>query len=340
LDHSPAPARPRRLGWLLAVPAVALIALLAWLGGKAWQAREDRLQAQALEAEQRVAALEQRIDALRRDQRAQAQRLQDAAATNRVLRDEVLGLSQRGALLEDTLSGLADSTRNAPQALRLDEVGLLLSQGSQRLALAGDFEGARRAYALAAGALAELDDARLLNLRQALDQERAALDRAGQGPRAAVAADLEEFAAGLSKLPRENTSPTAARPAWQRALAPLVDVRPSRRQPTAVPSERAAGEAALQVELTLARAALERGDASGFRAALGRVRAWLPRLWPESSALLERLRVLDAMAKARLQPEIPELGTTLEQLRALRDPAPPRLPPAFPVPPDAPVPAP
>ena len=107
-----------------------------------------------------------------------------------------------------------------------------------------------------------------------------------------------------------------------------------------MPSERAAGEAALQVELTLARAALERGDTSGFRAALGRVRAWLPRLWPQSSALLERLRALDAMAKTRLQPEIPELGTTLEQLRALRDPAPPRLPPAFPVPPDAPVPVP
>ena len=64
----------------------------------------------------------------------------------------------------------------SPNPMRL---GLLLSQGSQRLGLAGDTEGARRAYALAAGALGELNDPRLLNLRQALDQERAALDRVG-----------------------------------------------------------------------------------------------------------------------------------------------------------------
>jgi uroporphyrin-3 C-methyltransferase len=321
--------------------ALLLVALLAWQGWRMWQAREGRLQAQAQEADQRVSALEQRIDALRRDQRAQTQRIQDAAATNRVLRDEVLGLSQRGALLEDTVSRLADSARHGPQALRLDEVELLLGQGAQRLALAGDVEGARRAYALATGVLEGVDNPRLLNLRQALDQERAALERVGPGPRAAVAEDLAEFAAVLPTLPRETLPEAAARPAWQRALAPLVDIRPSRGELAVSPGERAAGEAALQVELSLARAALERGDTAGFRSALGRVRTWLPRLWPESAPLRQRRQALDAMLEAPLQPEIPELGTTLEQLRALREAGLPQLPPMLPALPDArPVPTP
>ena len=61
------------------------------------------------------------------DQRAQLQRLQQADATNRVLRDELLGIGQRAALIEDTVSKLADPDRHGAQALRLDEAELLLT---------------------------------------------------------------------------------------------------------------------------------------------------------------------------------------------------------------------
>lgn len=307
-------------GLLFVLVALLLLGLLGWRGWVGWQAREARAQAQTQAAEQRIAALEQRLEALRRDQRAQTQRIQDAAATNRVLRDEVLGLSQRGALLEDSVSRLADSTRHAPQSLRLDEVELLLSQGLQRLQLASDVEGARRAYALAAGALEGVDDPRLLNLRQALAQERAALDGLGSGPRAQVATRLELFATALQTLPRETSRTATRRPAWQRALAPLVDVRPTANAMALAPGERAAAETALQIELNLARAAIERNDAAGFRAALDRVQAWLPRLWPQSPALVQRRTELKALRAATLQPRLPELGSTLEQLRVLRNP--------------------
>ena len=60
---------------------------------------------------------------------------------------------------------------------------LLLGQGEQRLRLAGDLDGARRAYALAGGVLEGIDDPAYLNLRQALVQERAALDALGADPR-------------------------------------------------------------------------------------------------------------------------------------------------------------
>jgi uroporphyrin-3 C-methyltransferase len=299
---------------------VLLLGFLAWRGWVAWQAREARMQAASFSAEQRVSALEQRIEALRRDQRAQIQRIQDAAATNRVLRDEVLGLSQRGALLEDSVSKLADPTRHGAQALRLDEVELLLSQAQQRLIVAHDLEGARRAYTLADGVLQGVDDPRLLNLRQALAQERAVLDALGTGPHAAIAAQLEAFAEALRKRPRRTPDAGLAdRPAWQRMLAPLVEVRRSQGDSVIAPSERAAGEAALQIELGLARAALERDDTAAFRASLVRIDAWLSRLWPDSPALRLRRGELKALRSAPLQAEQPLLGSTLQQLRLLRN---------------------
>src|SRR3546814_5792065 len=63
---------------------------------------------------------------LQHEQRAQAKRLQQADTTNRVLRDELLGIGQRAALLEDSVSQLADPERYGAQALRLDELELVL----------------------------------------------------------------------------------------------------------------------------------------------------------------------------------------------------------------------
>ncbi len=59
-------------------------------------------------------------------QQAQAKRLQQAEATNRVLRDELLGIGERATLLEDSISRIADPDRDSAQALRLDELELLL----------------------------------------------------------------------------------------------------------------------------------------------------------------------------------------------------------------------
>ncbi|MET0893100.1 MAG: hypothetical protein ABWY01_05975, partial [Pseudoxanthomonas sp.] len=129
---------PRGRSLVVVSLGVLLLGVLAWRGGMMWRASASRAQAHVAQTEQRIAALEQRIEALRRDQRAQTQRIVDAAATNRVLRDEVLGLSQRGALLEDSVSKLADPTRHGAQALRLDEVELLLSHAQQRLDVADD----------------------------------------------------------------------------------------------------------------------------------------------------------------------------------------------------------
>src|SRR5690606_16346745 len=175
VNDLPAPRLPRTrlLVALVVLPVLALAGFLAWRG---WQARQAEAQARAAEEARQLDTLLQRLDTLRGDLRAQGRMLQDAVSANRVLRDEVLGLGQRNALLEETVARLAASSRAGSQAARLDEAELLLVLGEQRLRIAGDAEGARRAYALAAGLLEGLDDPDLLNLRQTLAGERAALD--------------------------------------------------------------------------------------------------------------------------------------------------------------------
>ena len=301
--------------WLLLL-ALAAAGLLGW---RQWQARTVREQAQALDAGLRLDAIEQRFDAMRRDQRAQTQRLQQADATNRLLRDELLGIGQRAALLEDSVSRLTDSDRHGAQALRLDEAELLLVMGARRLSIAGDLDGARRAYALASGVLEGVDDPAYLSLRQTLQQERAALDALGVEPRAHAVVRLDAFAVALVAAPPRATAAEASRlPWWRRAFASIVEVQPSRRGVAVQPADRLIAHAGLELELSLARAAAERRDAAGYRGALVRARSWLARLWPPSPALRRRQAQLDTLAALPLSPSVPALGTTLQQLRQMR----------------------
>src|SRR5690606_38610159 len=147
-------------------------------------------------------------------------RIAQADATNRVLREEVLGIGQRAALLEDSVDRLAEPLQRGSAALRLDEVELLLSLGERRLLLAGDLAAAQRAYAMAADVLASIDDPSLLDLRQALQQERAELDALEADPKVLALRRLDAFAASL---PAPNESAEAApaddAPWYQRAFS-------------------------------------------------------------------------------------------------------------------------
>ncbi|MBV6812877.1 uroporphyrinogen-III C-methyltransferase [Xanthomonas campestris pv. passiflorae] len=320
MTEMPAPARRFPLAWLLFVVAVAAVGVALLLGWRAWQ-NYQATQLQAAQAQQqRWDATQQLLETLRRDQRLANERLQDASATNRVLRDEMLGLSQRSALLEDTVQKLADPNRHGAQALRLDEVELLLRLGQQRLSIAGDADGARRAYALANSALNGIDDPGYLNLRQALVQERDALERLGAGPQAEAGKNLDTLAAELQRLPEQTAQASdAAQPWWQKALAPLVDIRPSRGDALLTGADRRAARDAAQIEISLARAAAERGDSAGFARSLRRVDTWTTRLWPDSPQRRQLRARLRSLQQAPLRPRLPELGTTLLQLQAMRE---------------------
>ncbi|MEG8127742.1 uroporphyrinogen-III C-methyltransferase, partial [Xanthomonas hortorum pv. gardneri] len=179
---------------------------------------------------------------------------------------------------------------------------------------------ARRAYALANAALNGVDDPGYLNLRQALVQERDALDRLGAGPQAQAGQLLDTLAADLQRLPEHTAQENeAAQPWWQKVLAPLVDIRPSRGDALLVGGDRNAARDALQIEVSLARAAAERGDAAGFVQSLRRVDTWTTRLWPDSPQRRQARTRLRTLQQAPLRPRLPELGTTLLQLQAMRE---------------------
>lgn len=311
-----APARRSRAGALLLSLLVALVLAAAGVfGWRYWQAGEQQRQSLA---EQQRAALDARVESLRQLQRTQAQRLQQAEATNRVLRDELLGIGQRAALLEDSVSKLADPDRHGAQALRLDEIELLLGIGQQRLRLDDDIDGARRALALAAPLLDGLDDPAYLNLRQALAQEQAALQALGADPRIHANMLLERIAAGVDSATPARPAPSLRETWYQRLIGRLVHRQPTASAGLAQRPDRDAALAALQVEFSLARAAIERRDAAGLRHALARIDGWLQRLLAGSPGLPQKRRLLAELKALPLRMESPLAGTTLQQLRALR----------------------
>lgn len=317
------PRRTSALAWLLLLIALPLAGALGW---RAWQAERDQRRAADAEEAARIDVLQERLATLRQAQQAQGKRLQQAEATNRLLRDELLAMGQRAALLEDSVQRLADPAQDAARVLRLDEIELLLAQGQQRLLLAGDLDGARSAYALAARLLEALDAPADIDLRQLLGDERAMLDALRTDPRVAALSRLDAFEASLEAWPAgpAATGPglrdASARPWWQRVARRIVDVRRSDAAMVVDAGERAAAMAALRLELSLARTGAERRDGDGHAAALGRAAVLVTRLWPDSAMRTAKLRELRAMAGAPLRPELPALGATLEHLRLQRGP--------------------
>ncbi|KFN45944.1 hypothetical protein N787_03060, partial [Arenimonas metalli CF5-1] len=153
--ESPSARRPfGALGWLmLFLVAAALVAggWYAWRSMRAAPVEGPDLSPEALDA--RLLDAEQAVVTLRRTQQGLDQRLTDTTARTGLLRDEVLGVGQRAAILEDSLRELSAQASEGREALRLDEAELLLSLAQARLDVAGDLPGAIRATAMARDAL-------------------------------------------------------------------------------------------------------------------------------------------------------------------------------------------
>ena len=308
------PRRSRAGGLLLSLLLLLIVAAAGFFGWRYWQ--QQQAQSTAL-AEQQRQALDASVASLRIAQRAQAKRLQQAEATNRVLRDELLGIGQRAGILEDSIARIADPDRDSAQALRLDELELLLGIGQQRLQLADDLDGARRALALAAPLLGGIDDPAYFNLRQTLAQEQAALDALGIDPQIRANALLDALAKALQDMPTVAVQiPDQQSPWYERLMDKIVRVQPTAGAGMHERADREAAVAAMQVELSLARVAAERRDDVGMATALDRIDAWLEKLQP-SRLSADRKRIGELKATP-LQVDAPLSGSTLQELRALR----------------------
>ena len=332
----PPASRPRRSGagwvWLL-----VLVLLLA-LGWAAWR-EYQRMQADARAAgawrtpvaglEDRLHALEQElaqsVDPLRRGQRALEQRLGDAAATNTLLREEVLAVAERAGLLEEAIARQAEQRLRGEMLLKLNEAEFLLLMGAERLRLFGDVAATLEAYRLADATLASMDDPLGANLRDTLAQELDALADLPRDPVRDARAALDAIGAGLPRLPPRSAArgTQGAEPPSRivALLSQLVSVRRLGDDDGAVldPLLREAGAAALTLDLATARAAAERADARAYHAALMRAEQRVQALYdPQAPAVADVRQQLAAAAAINLDPALPALGATLAELRTLR----------------------
>lgn len=310
--------RPRRV-WLW--PAIGGLLLVAGIGSAGWYLSQQRqlAEGQSLQLATQMQALEQSLHTLRADQRANARTLQDAASGNRLLRDEVLGLSQRNALLEENLARLTADSRQGLQLLRMEEVEVMLAQALLRLEYGHDLDSARRLYALADTLLQGLEGPGMLDLRQSLRSERRALDALGADPRQPLAAALHNQVGSLLAMQRQPPESRENLQWWQRVLSPLVEIHRSDAGVLLADSQRTQAIDSLQLEVSLARAALERGDQPGWDTALARINDWVARLWPDGPARQRQQQALAELRKTPLTPVVPELGSTLRQMRQMRD---------------------
>ncbi|HWI23974.1 MAG TPA: hypothetical protein VNS59_03515, partial [Lysobacter sp.] len=79
-DPTSNPAPTRRSPAVLWLLFALLVAFAAWRGWAWWQARQQAAGAAQFDTQQQLGALEARLESLRREQRSQAQRLQQADA--------------------------------------------------------------------------------------------------------------------------------------------------------------------------------------------------------------------------------------------------------------------
>ena len=326
---SPPPPTPTPrglgLGWL-----IGLVLMIVALGAWGWSQWRDQAQRSAqrdsadAQLQQRIETLETALESARRNLKALETRAADNAATNTVLREELLGMGERASLLEDAVARLADNRLRGEVMLRLNEAEFLLLLGEERLRLFGDVPAAIQAYGLAEGALASLDDPVLATLRQTLAQEVAALRAVPADARGTIRSGLTTLGLGLEALPASRQGQVGAAQnndsRLVRLLSGLVTVRRIDAQDAVLgPAQREAAIAALRLQLELAQAALARPDPAAYAHALDQVGLLYARLFDADDATVaNRLASLKTLREAVLVPELPVLGATLQELRGMR----------------------
>ncbi len=306
---------------LFAIAALTLLAIRAVRDANGEQA-DMRTQTQVLG--ERVQSLERALEQVREGQQRLSQRLDGSTATNQVLREEILGMGERAALLEDAVARLAQSRMSGESVLRLNQAEFLLSMGAERLSLYADVPAAIQALSLAEGTLAGLDDPALATLRQTLTQELIQLRELPPDARPRLRAELALLAGQLAALPASRAGTVAlVTPQDSRIkqlLGQLVTVRRIDPQTTLLgPAQRQAALAAIALQLDLAQAALARPDEEAFRAALDRIEHGSADLFDTDADTVARwFARLAELRQAELSPELPALGATLRELRGLR----------------------
>jgi len=340
-------ARPERraggggmLAWAVLLALVALAAA-SYVGWRQWlqQTGASAVARDTADLRTRVSLLETGLAGVSDQRSSLDQRLNDAAAVNRSLREELLGQAERTRNLEDAVAKLAEKSLSTHDSMLLDETDSLLRMGGERYALFHDPQAAAAAYALADRTLAAVNDGAFSGVRLSIEAEREALLKSQPASQARALQQLQTVRDNIISLPLkplDSVDTGQATDTWSRirhALAGVITVQRDHGAPLAVADARFARELAA-LDLAQAQAALLAYDSKGYAAALQRVNASLASQFDTSAeAVQQARRTLDQLSR-QLPPNAPvELGAALTELRNLRavhalDPQPDATPPA------------
>lgn len=324
---SPAP-RPRGGGSIALALLLSLIAVGAagYVGWQQWQqAQTTAADGRGVDSlQQRVSTLESTVSGISGERDSLSQRLNDAAAVNRSLREELLGQAQRTRNLEDAVAKLAEKSLSSHDTMLLNETESLLRMAGERYRLFHDAQGAAAAYALADQTLAAVNDSAFTGLRQSIDAEREALARSQPVSQANALQQLITLRGNLDTLPLKRLDRADQAPApdaWSRighALASVITIQRDNGAPLAVADARFARELA-KLDLAQAQAALLAHDSSGYQAALKRVDGSLSTAFDLSAPDVQQARQsIAALADALPVNSSVQLGAALTELQNLR----------------------
>lgn len=210
MNDLPAPVSSNAQRWATPLAATALAAAVG-CAIAVWFALDtvDGLAQQRAAMERRMTLIEEENAQLLRQTSAMSRRIDDDDALNRTLREELLGIGERAALLEQAIKRVSENRMDSISELRLNQAELLLSAGIERLRLFHDADACLDAMRLADAELARLEDARFAGVRQTLAQEIAALEAVPHRELGEVLVLLADVRARLAQLPLRDRAPKA-----------------------------------------------------------------------------------------------------------------------------------
>ena len=328
MDDDPIPAPSRTSRWrsvIRALPFLAVVLLIAALG-ESYLAERAARHALLLAGQQgeRVAALQDALGNLQQERDSLSQRLDDAAAVNRALREELLGLRERTRTLEDALAALSESRNGGTQALRLDEAEFLLRMAVERYRLFHDAAGALDATHLAAQALAGVDAPVYAPLRGDVAAAATALQQLRPADRQQQLDTLAALREQVWQLPLANAAPAPAMQAGVlarigHALAGLVRIRRTAQAPLA-----GAGAGAdlmhelLALDLAQAQSALLAWDGTAYASALAAAHGLFDARFAAATPAAQQFAAQLATLRPLPATPLPQLDAALTELRRLR----------------------
>lgn len=338
---APLPAaipRRRYAGLLLVVVAVAVIGGLAyWV----WQQQQLLLRDNTVQ-HNLINRLSREVVVLESGAKRLEGRQADLATLAQRNSAEVADFGRRIEEHDQIVGNLNEQVAGGRSRFVLASIENLLLLANDRLQIARDPRSALVALQEADARIAGLRDPRLFNVRQAIAEERAALQAVPEPDYAGAALTLSSLAARAERLPLRARAPdhfetdapaepvaTGERTGWQRLRDAVAQTLRSmfvlRRNegPAArllAPHEEGLVHQVLMLRLEAARVALLRGDTVSFRDACSGASRWLRDYFrADDPAVLSALADLERLQPLELSPPLPELTRSLTLLRAHMD---------------------